>query len=133
MKYTKNDLYEGMKVKCVYTTDTYWWKVGKEYNVGKRTDGTFILKDETGYVWNKWLILDFLNGKGHCKMEIVEEEKVGTLEAIEAKIEQLENEQKNLYNKRKRIEKQEEALYDKRMKLKEAKKAFEFLKQQNYL
>lgn len=203
MKYTKNDLYEGMKVKCVYTTDTYGWKVGKEYNVGKRTDGTFILKDETGYVWNEWLILDFLNGKGHCKMEIVEEEKemtkyvevtklinwssdpellevgkvykvveeykdilyvkgvsiyvneehqsyylrsdqfkfidqkeeekVGTLEAIEAKIEQLENEQKNLYNKRKRIEKQEEALYDKRMKLKEAKKAFEFLKKQNYL
>lgn len=75
MKYKKEDLYDGMKVKCVYTTDTYGWKVGKEYNVEKRTDGKFILKDETGYIWNEWLILDFLNGKGHCKMENVEEEK----------------------------------------------------------
>lgn len=75
MKYTKNDLYEGMKLRCVSTTEPHWWNVGKQYEVEKRTDGLFILKDETGYIWNSWLILDFLNGKSHCKMELVEEEK----------------------------------------------------------
>lgn len=75
MKYTKNDLYEGMKLRCVSTIEPHWWNVGKQYEVEKRTDGLFILKDETGYIWNRWLILDFLNGKAHCKMEIVEEEK----------------------------------------------------------
>lgn len=75
MKYTKNDLYEGMKLRCVSTIEPHWWNVGKQYEVEKRTDGLFILKDETGYIWNSWLILDFLNGKSHCKMELVEEEK----------------------------------------------------------
>lgn len=75
MKYTKNDLYEGMKLRCVSTIEPHWWNIGKQYEVEKRTDGLFILKDETGYIWNMWLILDFLNGKSHCKMELVEEEK----------------------------------------------------------
>lgn len=75
MKYTKKDLYKGMKLRCVSTTEPHWWNVGKQYEVEKSTDGVFILKDETGYIWNGWLILDFLNGKAHCKMEIVEEEK----------------------------------------------------------
>lgn len=75
MKYTEKDLYKGMKLRCVSTIEPHWWNVGKQYEVEKRTDGLFILKDETGYIWNSWLILDFLNGKAHCKMEIVEEEK----------------------------------------------------------
>lgn len=75
MKYTKNDLYEGMKLRCISTMEPHWWNVGKQYEVEKSTDGLFILKDEKGYIWNRWLILDFLNGKAHCKMEIVEEEK----------------------------------------------------------
>lgn len=75
MKYTENDIKEGMKLRCVSTIEPHWWNVGKQYEVEKRTDGVFILKDETGYIWNMWLILDFLNGKSHCKMELVEEEK----------------------------------------------------------
>lgn len=75
MKYTEKDLYKGMKLRCVSTIEPHWWNVGKQYEVEKSTDGLFILKDETGYIWNSWLILDFLNGKAHCKMEIVEEEK----------------------------------------------------------
>ena len=75
MKYTEKDLYKGMKLRCVSTTEPHWWNVGKQYEVEKRTDGLFILKDETGYIWNRWLILDFLNGKAYCKMEVVEEEK----------------------------------------------------------
>lgn len=275
MKYTEKDLYKGMKLRCVSTIEPHWWNVGKQYEVEKRTDGLFILKDETGYIWNRWLILDFLNGKSHCKMEVVEEEKemtkyveitklidwsrdpellevgkvykvvaeykesmyinsvsiyinenescyylrsdqfkyveqneeekemkkyakitkyaglidtekengleigkeyeivkfssfsedcwvylndkrpeyfisetqyelvekegpvalieVDTLKLIEAKIEQLRDEQENLRNKRMRIKHQEEALRDKRMKLVESKKAFEFLKQQKFL
>lgn len=64
-----------MRLRCVSTIEPYWWNVGKQYEVEKSTDDLFILKDETGYVWNEWLILDFLNGKAHCKMEVVEEEK----------------------------------------------------------
>lgn len=75
MNYTKNDLYEGMKLRCISTMEPHWWNVGKQYEVEKSTDGLFILKDEKGYIWSRWLILDFLNGKAHCKMEIVEEEK----------------------------------------------------------
>jgi hypothetical protein len=75
MKYTEKDLHKGMKLRCVSTIEPHWWNVGKQYEVEKRTDGLFIMKDETGYIWNRWLILDFLNGKSHCKMEIVEEEK----------------------------------------------------------
>ena len=75
MKYTEKDLYKGMKLRCVSTTEPHWWNVGKQYEVEKSTDDLFILKDETGYIWNTWLILDLLNGKAHCKMEIVEEEK----------------------------------------------------------
>lgn len=45
MKYTEKDLYKGMKMRCVSTIDTYRWKVGKQYEVEKRTDGLFILKD----------------------------------------------------------------------------------------
>lgn len=75
VKYTEKDIKEGTKLRCVSTIEPYWWKVGKQYEVEKSTDGLFILKDETGYIWNRWLILDFLNGKAHCKMEIVEEEK----------------------------------------------------------
>lgn len=37
MKYTKNDLYEGMKLRCVSTTEPHWWNVGKQYEVEKRT------------------------------------------------------------------------------------------------
>lgn len=203
MEYTEKDLYKGMKLRCVSTIEPHWWNVGKQYEVEKSTDNIFILKDETGYIWNRWLILDFLNGKAHCKMEIVEEEKemtkyvevtklidwsrdpellevgkvykiveykeslyikgvsiyvnenepsyylrsdqfkyvdkpvaeikVDILATLEAKIEQLANEQTNLYNKRMRIKEQEESLREKRMKLKEAKKSLEFLKKQNYL
>lgn len=75
MKYTEKDLYKGMKLRCVSTIEPHWWNVGKQYEVEKRTDGLLILKDETGYIWNKWVILYFLNGKSHCKMEIVEEEE----------------------------------------------------------
>lgn len=75
MNYTDKDIKVGMKLRCVSTTDPHLWNVGKQYEVEKSTVGLFILKDETGYIWNEWLILDFLNGKTYCKMEIVEEEK----------------------------------------------------------
>lgn len=75
MRYSVKDLYEGMKVRCVSTTATYWWNIGKEYTLSKGEDDSIILKDETGYIWKPCLILDFLHGKGHCKLEIVEEEQ----------------------------------------------------------
>lgn len=205
MKYTEKDLYKGMKLRCVSTIEPLWWNVGKEYNVEKRTDGLFILKDETGYIWNSWLILEFLNGKAHCKMEIVEEEKemkytendlkegtklrctqdggcnwwtkgriytvangcildnegtengsyyllycmndkdakikfeiveyqtatitVDVEQRLNDRIELLDNERKNIFDKMDRMNRQELKLRDKVIKLKEAKKALEILKE----
>lgn len=90
-------------------------EIGKEYEIVRFSD------DSKDY----WV---YINDKR--PVPLIE---VDTLKLIEAKIEQLANEQTKLRNKRMRIKHQEEALRDKRMKLKEAKKSLEFLKQQNYL
>lgn len=127
-KYAKITRYAGL----IDTDKENGLEIGKEYEIVK-----FSSVSEDCWV--------YLNEKrpeyfiSETQYELVEKKvpcaliEVDTLKVIEAKIEQLANEQENLYNKRKRIEKQEEALYDKRMKLKEAKKAFEFLKQQKFL
>lgn len=127
-KYAKITKYAGM----IDTDKENGLEIGKEYEIVK-----FSSVSEDCWV--------YLNEKRpeyfitETQYELVEKEgpcaliEVDTLAVIEAKIEQLENEQENLFNKRMRIKHQEEALRDKRMKLKEAKKSLEFLKQQNYL
>lgn len=127
-KYAKITKYAGL----IDTDKENGLEIGKEYEIVK-----FSSVSEDCWV--------YLNDKRpeyfitETQYELVEREypvaeiKVDILATLEAKIEQLKNEQDNLYNKRKRIEKQEEALYDKRMRLIEAKEAFEFLKQQKFL
>lgn len=127
-KYAKITKYAGL----IDTDKENGLEIGKEYEIVK-----FSSVSEDCWV--------YLNDKrpeyfiSETQYELVEKEypvaeiKVDILATLEAKIEQLKNEQDNLYNKRKRIEKQEEALYDKRMRLIEAKEAFEFLKQQKFL
>lgn len=130
-KYAKITKYAGF----IDTDKENGLEIGKEYEIVK-----FSSVSEDCWV--------YLNDKRpeyfitETQYELVEKEeapalkenvKVDTLEAIEAKIEQLANEETNLYNKRIRIKEQEESLREKRMKLKEAKKSLEFLKKQNYL
>lgn len=144
MKYTEKDLYKCMKLRCIDDGLYDFWKEGAIYTVEENPYGGLIIKGEGDRSDRPTCdILNYLNGETLVKMEIVEDEKeeptlkanvnVDTLEVIEAKIEQLANEETNLYNKRMRIKEQEESLREKRMKLKEAKKALEFLKQQKFL
>lgn len=89
MKYNKEDLYKGMKLKCVYTDIKDWWIVGKTYKIKKREDGLLYITDETNYNWHENVILEALNKE--CKFKFKEENnmqefKVGDLvEVIENK------------------------------------------------
>lgn len=82
MNYTKEDLYKGMKLKCVYTDIKDWWIVGKTYKIKKREDGLLYITDETNYNWYENVILEALNKE--CKFKFKEENnmqefKVGDL------------------------------------------------------
>ncbi|ASZ75639.1 hypothetical protein phiSHEF4_46 [Enterococcus phage phiSHEF4] len=205
-EYKKNDIKDGMQLRCTDNGGWEHWTTGKVYNVFKNMMGLLVIQSDTGGEREVTDIVQYLNGVAKAKFELLNEEEkemtkyakittytglidtnkevgleigkeyeivrfcdfsddcwvylnekrpeyfisetqyelvekegpvalieVDTLKLIEAKIEQLLNEQENLRNKRMRIKHQEEALRDKRMKLKEAKKSLEFLKQQNYL
>lgn len=115
-----------------WSSDPELLEVGKVYKVVEEYKDMLYVKGVSIYV-NEEHQSYYLRSDQFKYVDKKEEEKVDTLEAIEAKIEQLANEQTNLYNKRMRIKEQEESLREKRMKLKEAKKSLEFLKKQNYL
>ena len=55
--YTKEDIYEGVIVKCTYSITEYWTK-GKEYIVGNG----LTIEDDDGDYWDYVDILDRLNG-----------------------------------------------------------------------
>lgn len=127
-KYAKITKYAGL----IDTDKENGLEIGKEYEIVK-----FSSVSEDCWV--------YLNDKrpeyfiSETQYELVEREypvaeiKVDILETLEAKIEELKNEQDNLRSKRMRIEDQEEALFDKQMRLMDAKEGLEFLKQQKLL
>lgn len=82
MNYTKEDLYKGMKLKCVYTDIKDWWIVGKTYKIKKREDGLLYITDETNYNWYENVILKALNKECNFKFKEennMQEFKVGDL------------------------------------------------------
>lgn len=127
-KYAKITKYAGL----IDTDKEIGLEIGKEYEIVKFSsvseDCWVYLNDKRPEYFISETQYELVEKEGPCPLI-----EVDTLKVIEAKIEQLGNEQENLFNKRMRIKHQEEALRDKRMKLKEAKKSLEFLKQQNIL
>lgn len=127
-KYAKITKYAGL----IDTDKENGLEIGKEYEIVK-----FSSVSEDCWVYLNDKLPEYFISE--TQYELVEKEgpveliEVNTLKLIEAKIEQLRDEQENLHNKRVRIKHQEDALHDKRMKLVESKKAFEFLKQQKFL
>ncbi|ANT41028.1 tail length tape-measure protein [Enterococcus phage SANTOR1] len=127
-KYAKITKYTGL----LDTNKEIGLEIGKEYEIVRFCD---VSKDCCVYL-NEKRPEYFIS---ETQYELVEKEapvaliEVDTLKLIEAKIEQLRDEQENLHNKRMRIKHQEEALREKRMTLKEAKKSLEFLKKQKFL
>ncbi|ELA9727805.1 hypothetical protein RG007_004980 [Vibrio parahaemolyticus] len=82
MKYTKKDIYEGMKLKCIRTFSTNRWRVNRVYTTTKDKFGEIILVDDLGIEWRSNLIKDFLNDYGHVYFKEennMEEFKVGDL------------------------------------------------------
>lgn len=76
MKYTKKDLYKGMKLRCTDDGLYDFWKKGAIYTIEENPYGSLVIRGE-GDRTNRptYDILNYLNGETLVKMEIVEEEK----------------------------------------------------------
>lgn len=84
IKYTEEDLYEGMKLRCVDNSVVKWWTIGKEYEIVKsvskldvdKMGAYYILDDEGDKHDTEVSILRGLNDKNAIiRFEVVEERK----------------------------------------------------------
>lgn len=129
MKYTENDLKDGMKLICTQDGGFDWWTKGGIYTVANKCiPDNFGDSAESGY------ILDSLNNEcSFVKFEIFEYPtatiRVDVEQRLNDKIEALSVERQNIFDKMERMDRQEVKLRDKINKLKEAKKALEILKE----
>ena len=129
MKYTENDLKDGMKLICTQDGGFDWWTKGGIYTVANKC-----IIDNFGDSVESWYILDSLNNEcSFVKFEIFEYPTatitVDVEQRLNDKIEVLSVERQNIFDKMERMDRQEVKLRDKINKLKEAKKALEILKE----
>lgn len=129
MKYTENDLKDGMKLICTQDGGFDWWTKGGIYTVANKC-----ILDNFGDSAESGYILDSLNNEcSFVKFEIFEYPTatitVDVEQRLNDKIEALSVERQNLFDKMERMDRQEVKLRDKINKLKEAKKALEILKE----
>ncbi|QAX97275.1 hypothetical protein Max_56 [Enterococcus phage vB_EfaS_Max] len=129
MKYTENDLKDGMKLICTQDGGFDWWTKGGIYTVANKC-----IIDNFGDSVESWYILDSLNNEcSFVKFEIFEYPTatitVDVEQRLNDKIEALSVERQNIFDKMERMDRQEVKLRDKINKLKEAKKALEILKE----
>lgn len=129
MKYTENDLKDGMKLICTDDGGFDWWTKGGIYTVANKC-----ILDNFGDSAESGYILDSLNNEcSFVKFEIFEYPTatitVDVEQRLNDKIEALSVERQNIFDKMERMDRQEVKLRDKINKLKEAKKALEILKE----
>lgn len=129
MKYTENDLKDGMKLICTQDGGFDWWTKGGIYTVANKC-----ILDDFGDSAESGYILDSLNNEcSFVKFEIFEYPNatitVDVEQRLNDKIEALSVERQNIFDKMERMDRQEVKLRDKINKLKEAKKALEILKE----
>lgn len=129
MKYTENDLKDGMKLICTDDGGFDWWTKGGIYTVANKC-----ILDNFGDSAESGYILDSLNNEcSFVKFEIFEYPTATITVDIEQqlndRIELLHKERMNIIDKMERMEAQRCKLRDKIQKLKEAKKALEVLKE----
>lgn len=129
MKYTENDLKDGMKLICTQDGGFDWWTKGGIYTVANKC-----ILDNFGDSAESGYILDSLNNEcSFVKFEIFEYPTATITVEVEQrlndKIEVLSVERQNIFDKMERMDRQEVKLRDKINKLKEAKKAIEILKE----
>ncbi|QBZ69928.1 hypothetical protein [Enterococcus phage vB_EfaS_Ef5.1] len=129
MKYTENDIKEGMKLICTQDGGFDWWTKGGIYTVANKC-----ILDNFGDSAESGYILDSLNNEcSFVKFEIFEYPTatitVDVEQRLNDKIEALSVERQNIFDKMERMDRQEVKLRDKINKLKEAKKPLEILKE----
>lgn len=130
MKYTENDLKDGMKLICTQDGWFDWWTKGGIYTVVNKC-----IIDNDGDLFDSEYILKGLNGQVNRRprFEIFEYPTatitVDVEQRLNDKIEALSVERQNIFDKMERMDRQEVKLRDKINKLKEAKKAIEILKE----
>lgn len=129
MKYTENDLKDGMKLICTQDGGFDWWTKGGIYTVANKC-----ILDNFGDSAESGYILDSLNNEcSFVKFEIFEYPTatitVDVEQRLNDKIEALSVERQNIFDKMERMDRHEVKLRDKINKLKEAKKALEILKE----
>lgn len=129
MKYTENDLKDGMKLICTQDGGFDWWTKGRIYTVANKG-----ILDDFGDSAESGYILDSLNNeRSFVKFEIFEYPTttitVDVEQQLNDRIELLSVERQNIFDKMERMDRQEVKLRDKIQKLNEAKKALEILKE----
>lgn len=71
--YTEDDIYEGMKLKCVNDGLFSFWTTGKIYEVTKETTGRLHINNDDNSYRDIDDILGYLNGNANMKLEVYEE------------------------------------------------------------
>ncbi|SCO93477.1 Phage tail length tape-measure protein [Enterococcus phage VPE25] len=133
MQYSKEDLKKGTKLRCI-KANPEWWTKGKIYEVAFNEDGILQITDDAGQGAFMDYILDCLNEKHRpVQFEIVEYPFVTITEDIEQqlinRIEALQTERKNIFDKMDRMQAQQYKLQNKIKKLNDAKNALKVLKE----
>lgn len=129
MKYTENDLKDGMKLICTDDGGFDWWTKGGIYTVANKC-----ILDNFGDSAESGYILDSLNNEcSFVKFEIFEYPTatitVDVEQRLNDKIEALVTERENILAKMERMEKQQLKLRVKVQKLHKAKKALKTLRE----
>lgn len=129
MKYTENDLKDGMKLICTDDGGFDWWTKGGIYTVANKC-----ILDNFGDSAESGYILDSLNNEcSFVKFEIFEYPTaiitVDVEQRLNDKIEALATERENILAKMERMEKQQLKLRVKVQKLHKAKKALKTLRE----
>lgn len=75
-KYTKADLYEGMKLICVEDLDQSHWTVGWKYTVYKDQSGEFyLIEDDEDRTYTASILRRLNKDEGWAHFEVVDEPK----------------------------------------------------------
>lgn len=73
-EYNKNDIKEGMQLRCTDNGGWEHWTVGKNYTVFKNTMGLLVIQSDIGGQRNVTDIVQYLKGVAKAKFELLNEE-----------------------------------------------------------
>lgn len=75
MKYTENDITEGMKLRCTDNADYDFWTKGAIYTVEEDVYNDLVIRNDSNRKRQIDFILKYLNGETEVRFEIFKDEK----------------------------------------------------------